>query len=99
MQPSGEGRFTPKRGDLAKQLQERFLSQVFRFGRIAHHTQTQSVYAAVVQAIDALKRRRIALLGQADSICLRQLTGFTLSRAGHSTRRDDTRDWDAPPAP
>jgi hypothetical protein len=37
-------------------------------------------------------------LGQADGICLRQLTDFTSPRAGHSTRRDDTRDWDASPA-
>ena len=40
-----------------------------------------------MQAIQALKRRRIALLGESNRVCLRQFTSFVSSRSVHATGR------------
>src|SRR6202043_2755716 len=80
MQPRRKRRLGPKGTDLAKQLQERFLSQIFGLRRIpSHHPQTQSVYAAAVQFVEPFESRRIALLGSSNYFRLRQVRHFRLS--------------------
>jgi hypothetical protein len=40
-----------------------------------------------MQAVEAFKSSRVALLGEADGLCLRQFPGIDSSRSGHATRR------------
>ena len=72
MQPGRKSRFAPESSDLPEKLEERFLRQVFCFGGIAHHPQTERIDPAAVQTVQAFKSRRIALLGEPDRFCLRQ---------------------------
>ena len=69
MQPGRKRRLAAKRRNLAKQLQERFLSQVFGFRRICRHPQTQRIHAAFMQAVQKLKSFCIALLGSLNRLC------------------------------
>ena len=61
MQPRREGRLTAKCSDLPKQLQERFLGEIFRLGRIRDHAQTERVHPAFVKAVQHLKRFGVTL--------------------------------------
>src|ERR1700747_315968 len=68
MQPSGKSRFSAEGGDFSEQLQECLLQQVFRSGRITHHTQAKGVNAATVHLIQKFKGRGIPSLSEADSL-------------------------------
>ena len=78
VQPGRKRRFTAKGVDLAKELQESFLSQVLRFLRVTNHAKTESVDAAAVHLVDGFKRCRITLLSQADGFFER--SGIRLER-------------------
>jgi hypothetical protein len=45
-------------------LQESFLHQVFRIGRVANHPQAQGVNPAAVELVQVLKSRGVPCLGQ-----------------------------------
>ena len=87
MQPGRKRRLAPESGNLAEKLEERFLRQILCFGGIAHHPQTERIDPPVVQSVEAFKSRRVALLGESDGFCFRQLARFGSSRSGHATRR------------
>jgi hypothetical protein len=66
VKPGGKGRLSPEGGDLAVELQERFLGQVLCVGGVSHHPQAQGVYAPAMQPVDALKSSGITLLCPSD---------------------------------
>jgi hypothetical protein len=86
VQPRRECRLTAKRLDFSEKLKERFLRQVFRFGRISYHPQAERVHAAVMHTVKMFKRSRVASLCLADSVRFRQFAGFNSSRSGHGSR-------------
>src|SRR5260370_1001861 len=51
VQPGREGRLSAEGPNLAEELQKGFLHQVFRVGRVIHHSQAQSVDASAMQVI------------------------------------------------
>ena len=55
MQPSGQARLAAKTLDLAIEMDEDFLRQVFRLGHVLRHTQAQAIDAPVMQPVDLLK--------------------------------------------
>jgi hypothetical protein len=58
-----KGRFTAEGSNFSEELEEGFLSQIRRLGRIPNHPQTQRIHAAVVQPVQAFEGRRISRLG------------------------------------
>src|ERR1035438_7741311 len=88
MQPGGERRFTAKRGDLAIKLQEGLLRQVFRFRRVADHTQAKRIHPALVQTIQGCEAFGIALLGAVNRFLLGDAVSQNLlsGRQNWSTR-------------
>jgi hypothetical protein len=68
MQPRGKRRLAAEGGNLTIELQESFLSQVFRLGRVRRHSQTQGVNAPLVPVIKSLECIRIPLLGSFDGL-------------------------------
>lgn len=51
MQPGRKGRFAAKTADLAEKLNEDFLCQIFRLGRVGQHAQAQTVDAPVMALV------------------------------------------------
>ena len=72
MQPGRKRRLAAEGADLAEELQERFLHQVFRVRRVTHHAQAQGVDAAAVEFVQKLKRRSVSGLSQTDGFRLSQ---------------------------
>ena len=64
--PGRKGRFAAECMNLAEQLQEGLLGQIFGFNGVATHAQTESVDAAAVQLINGFEGVGVALLGQAN---------------------------------
>jgi hypothetical protein len=78
MQPSGKARFSAKSVNLAEQLQECFLSQVFGFGWVSGHAQAQTIHTSAVRFIKVLEGIRVALASQADGFGLGYITWICL---------------------
>lgn len=55
VQPGRKGGFTAKTANLAEELNEDFLRQVFGLCRVRQHAQTQAVNAAIVTLVKRLK--------------------------------------------
>src|SRR5205085_12616508 len=60
MQPSRKSRLAAKTADLAIELDESFLRQVFRFGHVTRHTQTQRIDPSVMPLVEFLKGCHVA---------------------------------------
>src|SRR6185437_16357949 len=56
-----KGRLTPKASYFSKELNEDFLSEVFRLRDIAGHSQTQRVNPAIMPLVKLLEGRHVAL--------------------------------------
>ena len=76
MEPGREAGLSAEGVDLAEQLQEGILGQVFGFGGIAHHAQTERIYAAAVQFIEAFERGCVTLLRESDCVRLGEHGGL-----------------------
>ena len=61
MQPSGKSRLTTKASNLAKELDEDFLSEVLRLRDIAGHSQTERVNPAIMPLVKLLEGRHVTL--------------------------------------
>src|SRR5437016_4493229 len=61
MKPGGKCRLAPKAANLAKELNEYFLGQVFRFGYIPGHAQAKRIYAAIVTLVKLFEGFHIAV--------------------------------------
>ena len=68
MQPSRKCRFSPESPDLAIKLQESFLREIFRFGRIRGHPQTERIDPPLVPIIEGLEGFFIPLPGSFDGL-------------------------------
>src|SRR5579863_3931813 len=66
MQPGRERRLATKGCDLAIELQERFLSQVFGLGGVCRHAQAERIHTPLVTVVKRLEGFRVALLGFLD---------------------------------
>src|SRR5437660_9218500 len=62
--------------DLAEQLQERILREIFGFHRIVDHAQAKGVNATGVKLKDGLKRGGVSLLCQANGLLQSHTVGF-----------------------
>ena len=72
MQPGGKGRIAAKGRDLAVQLKKSLLCQVFRFGNIADHAQTQGIDAPFVKRVEMSKRVVVSGLGPGQHLGVRR---------------------------
>ena len=72
MQPGGKCRFAPERGNLAEELQERLLRQIFGFRSIADHAQTERIDPPLVQRIERFKRSCVTSFGTFNRLCFAQ---------------------------
>jgi len=75
--------------DLAKELQESLLGQIFGFDGVASHAQAESVDAAAVKLIDGFEGGRVALLSQANGFFERG----SIRLQGLSRLRGRCRQW------
>ena len=82
MQPGGEGRFPAKRSDLAVELQERFLGQIFGLSRIRGHAQAEGIDPPLVLIVEGLERLGVALFRPFDQSGLECVTGLFLLWVG-----------------
>jgi len=64
VEPGGKCRFTPEGTDLSIELHEDVLSNVFGFGRIAHHSKAERVDSAVMPSVERFERFEIACGGE-----------------------------------
>jgi hypothetical protein len=63
MQPSGKCGLSAKACDLAKELEEGFLSEVFRNLNIVNHAERERVDPSFVKPVKKLEALTVALLG------------------------------------
>lgn len=77
MQPGGKGRLTTKASNFSKELDEDFLSEVFRLRDIAGHSQTERIDPAIMPLVELLEGCHVAL-----SRLLRQRVIRLLRRLG-----------------
>lgn len=82
MQPSGECRFTAKRPNLAKKLEERLLGQILGFSCIGCHPQAQRVNPPLVLIVEGLERLGVPLFGPFDQLGFNRITGLSLFWVG-----------------
>ena len=82
MQPGRERRLATKCPDFAEQLQEGFLRQIFRLGRVRSHAQAQRIYPPFMQVIENFKRFSIPLLGALNRLRFGKPFGFLVSSVG-----------------
>ena len=68
VQPCGKSRVPSKRCDLAMQLKERLLRQIFSFRRIPHHAQAQGVNPSFMDGIELGKGEVVSGLGACERI-------------------------------
>ena len=71
VQPGGKRRLAAEGRNLAIELQERFLCEVFRLGGVARHAQTERIHTALVKTVQGLETLGIALLGAIDRFLFR----------------------------
>ncbi len=74
--PGRKGRLAAECMNLAEELQEGLLRQIFGFNGVATHAQTESVHAAAVQLINGFEGAGVALLGQANGFLERSGIGL-----------------------
>ena len=80
--------------DLAVKLQERFLRQIFRLGRVRRHAQAQRIDPPLVLVIKHLKRFRVPKLRPFDGLSFAKFGAFRLSWLGQVVCSGRTH-WDA----
>src|SRR5258708_458797 len=62
MKPGSEGTFTSKASQLAKNLYENVLCQIFSLSGISNHSQTKGIDSPVIEPEDLLKGLRAAAI-------------------------------------
>src|SRR6266481_6118312 len=72
VQPGRKSRLSAKGGDLAVELQESFLSKIFRLGRIAGHAQAERVHPSLMKPVKGLKTLSVTLLRPFNRFSFRQ---------------------------
>ena len=70
MQPGGESRVAAKGSDLAMELKEGLLGEIFGFGNVADHAQTQGINASLVEGVKMGKGVVVAGLGAGKHFCI-----------------------------
>jgi len=71
VEPSRKGRIAAKRIDIAKHLQESFLSQVFRIGYVLRHLQADGVHTLLMQLEECGESVLISALRASDEVAFR----------------------------
>ena len=79
VQPGGKGGFAAERVNLAEELEEGFLREVFGFEGIADHAKAETVDTARVLAVELFEGGGVAALGAEN--CGIELGGDRLERA------------------
>ena len=91
MQPGRKCRLAAKGCDLAIELQERLLGQVFGFGGIGRHPKTQRIDSPLMAVVQALEGLRVALLGLFDRLSFVEFVALSLSGVGQVSFSGRTR--------
>ena len=68
MQPGRKCRLAAKRSNLTIELQERFLRQIFGFGRVRRHAQAERIHPPLMLIVESLERLSVPLLGFFDQL-------------------------------
>ena len=82
MQPRGKRRLAAKRSDFSKELQESFLRQIFRLGRVRGHAQAERIHPPLMQVIEKLESFSITLLGAFNGLRFGKPAGFLVFSVG-----------------
>jgi hypothetical protein len=73
MEPGGESALAAKAADLAKQLDEDFLCEVFGFGDVLRHAQAEGVDSSVMTLVELFEGSHIASRGRLRQRMIRRL--------------------------
>src|ERR1700678_324103 len=82
MQPRRKSRLPAKRPNLAVELQECFLRQVFRLSRVRRHSQTKRIHTSLMLVIEHLERFRVPQFGPFNGLSFTGFSVFSLSWLG-----------------
>src|SRR4029077_1798883 len=82
MQPGRKCRLATEGRNLAVELQERFLREVFGLGRIGRHPQTERIDAQLVPVVEGLERFSVPLFGPFDRVGFAKFVDLLLSSVG-----------------
>src|ERR1700752_4531335 len=82
MEPGRKCGLAPESRNLAIELQECFLREVFGLGGVSRHPQTERVNAPLVPIIKGLERFRVPLLGSCDRLGFAKFVALLLSPVG-----------------
>src|SRR5271155_2548069 len=83
MKPRRKRRISTEGSNLAEYLQERILGEIFRFGRVVGHAQTDGINTCLVRMKQSRKRIGIAVLGAVNNVGIQRNCARTCRVAVH----------------